>query len=418
MEKKIYSFFIVFIGILLTINYFTKETIAEDTVKIQKSDDVVIVTNPKSPVSKNGLKIRIVFEEDLTIGVVEGNENYMFGNRVYFNTDDKGNFYVTDWDRKRIQKYDLDGKYLLTIGRPGQGPGEFRNVWVPRFDKEKKIYVTDIANYRVSFFDKDGKFLRQIKIPSISASLYINSRGFFVTTQSTVAEGQIGRKYISIFGLYDKEFNLVSEIHRDTWEPKPPSGRDENSIAQGLANTLSDMAFNPQITYFLTEDDSIYFGYPKKYEIHIYTPEGKLSKIIRREYEPIKVSKWHKENYIKNQAEDFLRILPLRADSIKKKAIQLIKYPKYKPAYQRFTLMENGWLIVIIDTLEDGEKLIDVFDQKGKYIAQFKTVISTNRLFFKNGKAYALAIENDYRFVKRYNFEIQEYKNKKWVIKK
>jgi len=379
----------------------------------QKADDVVVVSNPKTP----ELNMRIVFNEELSIGEVEGDENYMFGNQVYFNTDDEGNFYVNDWDRRRIQKYDSQGKYLCAIGKKGQGPGEFQNVWTPRFDKDNNLYVSDYVSRRISFFDKEGKFLRQIKIPIRSMDIYINTKGFYVGRQSTLIEGQRGIKYITIYGLFDDKFKLTAEIHKETWEPKPPSGRDENSIAQGLANTLSDMAFNPQITYFLTEDDSIYFGYPKKYEIHIYTPEGKLSKIIRREYEPIKVSKWHKENYIKNQAEDFLRNLPLRADSIKKKAIQLIKYPKYKPAYQRFTLMENGWLIVIIDTLEDGEKLIDVFDQEGKYIAQFKTAVSTNRLFFKNGKAYALAIENDYRFVKRNNFEIQEYKDNRWVRK-
>ncbi len=51
----------------------------------QKADDVVIISNPKTP----EFKMRIVFEEDLTIGVVEGDENYMFGMRVYFNVDEK-----------------------------------------------------------------------------------------------------------------------------------------------------------------------------------------------------------------------------------------------------------------------------------------------------------------------------------------
>ncbi|GAF92666.1 unnamed protein product, partial [marine sediment metagenome] len=37
---------------------------------------------------------------------------------------------------------------------------------------------------------------------------------------------------------------------------------------------------------------------------------------------------------------------------------------------------------------------------------------------FKNGKAYTVATEDDYKFVKGYNFEIQEYKNNKWVRKK
>jgi hypothetical protein len=34
-------------------------------------------------------------------------------------------------------------------------------------------------------------------------------------------------------------------------------------------------------------------------------------------------------------------------------------------------------------------------------------------LFFLKRKTYALAIENDYRYVKRYNFEIQEIRNDK-----
>jgi len=45
-------------------------------------------------------------------------------------------------------------------------------------------------------------------------------------------------------------------------------------------------------------------------------------------------------------------------------------------------------------------------------------IVSEFFFFFKNGKAYAVATEEDYRFAKRYNFEIQEYKDNKWVRKK
>jgi hypothetical protein len=114
--------------------------------------------------------------------------------------------------------------------------------------------------------------------------------------------------------------------------------------------------------------------------------------------------------------DDFLRLNPYPED-IKKQSLQFIKFPKFKPAYQGFALMDNGWLLVIIDSSDKDSKLIDFFDRDGKYIAQFTTSVSTNSLIFKNGKAYALAIENDYRFVKRYKYEIQEFKNKKWLKK-
>jgi len=76
---------------------------------------------------------------------------------------------------------------------------------------------------------------------------------------------------------------------------------------------------------------------------------------------------------------------------------------------------ENKWLAVIVDSIKNEYALFDIFDQEGKYITQFKSSIPVENLFFKNGKAYALAIEDDYRFVKRYNYEIQEYKDNKWV---
>jgi hypothetical protein len=77
--------------------------------------------------------------------------------------------------------------------------------------------------------------------------------------------------------------------------------------------------------------------------------------------------------------------------------------------------MENGWLAVVVDSIENDYTLIDIFDEEGKYIAQFQTTVPVENLFFKNGKAYALATENDYKFVKRYKLEIQEYKDKRWV---
>ena len=63
MNKKIYSVFIFFVIIFSAINSFHKETLAEGTNIIQKSDDVVVISNPKAPIPKNG-KAYAVEEED------------------------------------------------------------------------------------------------------------------------------------------------------------------------------------------------------------------------------------------------------------------------------------------------------------------------------------------------------------------
>jgi hypothetical protein len=104
---------------------------------------------------------------------------------------------------------------------------------------------------------------------------------------------------------------------------------------------------------------------------------------------------------------DFLRSFPGDAalkDDVRKK----MKYPKYLPAYVNFAPMDNGWLFVIVDMLE-GESEVDLFDEKGIYVGNFKTDIPTQMLTFKNGKAYSVTTYNDYKFVKRYNYSIETY---------
>ncbi|MDH4258426.1 MAG: hypothetical protein OEV50_06395, partial [Candidatus Aminicenantes bacterium] len=183
---------------------------------------------------------------------------------------------------------------------------------------------------------------------------------------------------------------------------------------------FSISAFRPQVITALADNDSIYLGYPDKYEINIYSPEGKLVKKINRDSDPIPVSNKDKESFVKIASENLPAII---TEDIKEKAFQNIKYPKHKPAYQGLTLMENGWLAVIVDSVEDEYTLIDIFDKEGKYLAHFKTPVPaegiwTGLLFFKNGKAYSVVTEDDYKFVKRYSIEIQEFRDGKWISKK
>jgi hypothetical protein len=410
--KRPIPLFVTFTILLLCFFGSSSHSLSQE-LKKKHQNGVIIISNPKNPQPENGIPIRIVFTEELSIGAEYGDENYMFGNRVYFNVDGGGHFYVNDWDKKCIRKFDPNGHFLLTIGRPGQGPGEFQNVWHPRFDKNNNLYISDIVgNRRITRFDKDGTFLELIKVPIRLSDILINSQGFYIGYQTSMNEDSA----TTVLGLFDPEFQLLSEFHKTTRVFTSPSGRGSDSRAQFLANLLDDEAFTPNMTCILADDDSVYFGYPENYEISIYSPEGKLKKIIRRDYDPIKVGKKHIEGFIQYQEDEFFRFSPYPED-IKKKVFELIEYPKFKAAYDTFALMDNGWIAVVVDYIADEYTLIDLFDKQGTYIAQFEAKIPIQNLLFKNVKAYALAIENDFRYVKRYRYEIQEYRDKKWIKK-
>jgi hypothetical protein len=205
--------------------------------------------------------------------------------------------------------------------------------------------------------------------------------------------------------LFDDAFKSIQVLQTvDTEIVRTTRGNASFSIMGG--------AFAPRLCYELTIEEIIYCGYPDKYQINIFSPEGKLISRIKRDIEPKVVSRKEKDAYINKIKSDSFSNFP---NDVREELIKKIEFPKYKPAYDRFAIMENGWLFVIVEHAEDRQKIVDLFDKEGRYIAQFKTDVPISNLFFKNGKAYAVAYENEFPFVKRYAIELQEYKNKKWV---
>ncbi len=77
--------------------------------------------------------------------------------------DGQGHIYVADTGNHRIQKFDLNGKFLLKFGRQGQGDGQFSDsLGAMAFDSQGNVYVPDKLNYRVEKFDRQGRFLAKI----------------------------------------------------------------------------------------------------------------------------------------------------------------------------------------------------------------------------------------------------------------
>src|SRR5579883_1729168 len=61
----------------------------------------------------------------------------------------------------RVSKFSKDGKFLMSWGHEGQGPGEFENPHTIAIDSRGRVFVGDRSNNRIQIFDQAGKFLQE-----------------------------------------------------------------------------------------------------------------------------------------------------------------------------------------------------------------------------------------------------------------
>ncbi|MFC1476904.1 6-bladed beta-propeller [candidate division KSB1 bacterium] len=88
-------------------------------------------------------------------------------------SDKEGNLYFVDNGNTRIQVFDAHGKYLRTIGREGQGPGEFMIPVFVDIDDDGILYVFDIErNGAIHKFAKDGRFIERLQMKFHMGDVY------------------------------------------------------------------------------------------------------------------------------------------------------------------------------------------------------------------------------------------------------
>ncbi len=74
-----------------------------------------------------------------------------------------GHIFITDgYGNARVLEYSAEGKRVKQWGKHGTGPGEFNLPHAIQIDSQGIIYVADRENGRIEKFDLNGKFLGEI----------------------------------------------------------------------------------------------------------------------------------------------------------------------------------------------------------------------------------------------------------------
>lgn len=116
-----------------------------------------IVEYDRRPLSVNHVpdRLDITLNEVLVIGAEEADSTeYLFGSLTSVVPGPDGHIYVADRQTSNIRVFDPSGTYVRTLGRRGEGPGEFERIETMAFDASDYLLVWDASlRYRLTRLD-------------------------------------------------------------------------------------------------------------------------------------------------------------------------------------------------------------------------------------------------------------------------
>jgi len=334
---------------------------------IAKEDGVTVIKNPKEPLYKTPV---LELREDLSLGGPDAQGNDVLDQVGQFVVDDIGAIYVLEARAAQIKVFDASGRFLRTIGRKGQGPGELELPRTMSLNERRGELAVHLQSRGIAFFKTDGTYLRQLSLKGmLGGRARLDSRG----------------------QIYILEIIMDNENSRYATKKLAPDGSvlatlSETPAPAGRGNRIR--AFLPIGYFVIDREDRLIFGYPATYEIQFYGPdETRVVRRIQREYDPVPVTAAEKAQEMKDVPAG------MKVE---------FEFPKDHPAYARFFTSDLGHLFVqTYEKAAGGAFIHDVFDAGGRFIGRIP--LKRSGIGILRDKYYALEEDEEgYQYVKRY----------------
>jgi hypothetical protein len=340
-----------------------------------KEGDVMVIKNPKEPIYKEPI---ISLKEDIMIGGAQAKGEYALALPRSLAVDKAGDLFILDDKESCIRDFDHSGKYLKTIGRKGQGPGEIggaSSMSIPLGSNE--LIVMDISNSRLAFFSTDGRFIKNVPLRGNISDVKIDSHG---------------NVYLSF-----KEFSPGER--RDILKKMNPDM--SNVLAEIVSHPMdkSRNPFKPWESWIVDDNDHLIYGDAKMYEIRYFGPDGKQVRRIIRDYDPLKVSQKDIDEFRNRQAPPGLSMA------------QNFDFSSHHAAYRSFFVDDLGNLFIQTweRTADNRQDIHDIFDADGRFLGRVPLnrhadLINPKVRLMRSGKLYTIEPDDEgYEVVKRYS---------------
>lgn len=310
------------------------------------------------------------FAQDLPVTSLELNELWrrggdddeiFFGNLDRIVTDPSGNAYALDTQLSEVRVFSPDGELLRTIGREGEGPGEFRGAGDLYYGIGDKVGVLQIFPGRIVQMDPEGNPLDNYLLPErpgggfqVVLRAHADPDRLIVTgtRQDNSGDQQMQNQYLE---SYTADGELLATFHEES-HPFRFGGMDyKESIFVGF-----------QRRWTATPDGRVMAPLDyDAYKIHIWKADGSLERVVERaDYPPL--ARTNAQMETTQKLFDAVVSFNPRSTFEVSKTFPAISQIFARPDGELWVLSSRG----IYERPENTAALLDVFDREGVFTRQ------------------------------------------------
>lgn len=322
-----------------------------------------------------------VAHEELVIGVLEGDDEYMLARPTgLWLTEDE--IFVLDSQENEVRVYDHEGVFQRRFGQAGQGPGEFEQAVALVGDGDGRLYIGGgMSSGRVSVYTLEGEHVEDWSLGQWNPAfqLYPTDDGVFAIKRPPPEPGSNFFDRSQSFQPIGSEGFVGDEIEI------PMLGQGERLTVSFMGREQEmPIPGGPMATvYTMTRDGRVVVGFPSEYRFEIREPNTDETLVVERYWEPVPISERETEEML----DMMLGALRAQVPDIE---IGDADFPEYRAAYGGLQAFPDDRIWVGrqgAGTREEGcetpeirspgqpvepcwthESFVDVFDLEGRFL--------------------------------------------------
>ena len=274
---------VVALAVVMTALFYAAETHA-GTWAGKVSQGANGVKTVASPAKGFADPATIKLPELWRLGGDSESEEEFFGVISDIDIDDAGQVYLLDSQLNEAKIYTKDGEFVRSIGREGEGPGEFRRPSAMYFTKSD-VAIIQMMPGKIVLLTKDGKPAGDQPIPQAPD-------GGFQLVQGGEARGgnvvlfMARQQFDQAAGKWSRTSFLASI---DAAGKQTAEYVSKENVINMAAATMDDATWDTfERRWELGADGKVYAcNSYDNYEITVYDKSGKTDKVITREYKHV-----------------------------------------------------------------------------------------------------------------------------------